>query len=636
MKLFLLCLGFYLIIFSDARAQDSSHTVIKDTLILADSSRMQDSGNAPNAKNNQVKVNDSLKFIQKGTVSVRGAETTVREDTIVDIFSEMRKASEQQDLSMKPQKGPAASSKNRISLSADSTENQQHPGTTAPSPDHPQKNPKGEDMKATTAPKPDSINTSLQDKAPSGVTAPTQLKTAVVDQAADQRRPPSSDSAATSEAKASQQTAIHPSMNPNNNLADTGDSSSPSDRLQNSRASSRKDSHSQNQSGETGIAIDTAAANGTDTLQKAKIESIFQIVGKEADQDSIASVHQQKTDADTTKLMAASVASNTDSIPGRDGQANSNGAGTVQNKEDKEGGDSSDGRGTKDIQKGLDSARSNLANTLRQNQVDSQKVGTPFEQLFKPYRKFDKNTSIESTTSLTIMQQDVNYKTMADFTTEYQRSGTQGNNFLFDVVVSKLNTEVETMGVQLKYDSNDQTDSTSTFAKPLFDIVGKRSYLKVDTTGKITEIDTSALARQVNTVLSGLSLSGSDFEVGSNFGLLLNRSNDSLVLGQSWQDATTQGTNKRLTTYKIQNILNDELIVVISGTVEQTGEIVSDGVAFKTQFTGTQQGKLHVDKQTGLIKSKELTLNLKGTVLYKDNALPASAVSKIKENVTYD
>lgn len=258
---------------------------------------------------------------------------------------------------------------------------------------------------------------------------------------------------------------------------------------------------------------------------------------------------------------------------------------------------------------------------------------TPFTELFQPYRTFDKETKIESTTSLTILQQNVDYKTSADFTTRYQRTGQTEGQFLFDVSVVRLNTQVETMGVQLKYDSNKRTDSTSTFAKPLFDIVGKRTYLQVDSTGRITRVDTTDLGRQVNSVLSGLSLSGGDFEIGSNFGLLLSKSGK-VQVGQQWSDSISHQGNRRVTTYTIKNVLDGDLLVEISGTVSQSGDINSDGAVFKTHFTGTQKGKMYVDPETLLVKSREITLNMKGTVDYNDQSLPASAISKIKEKVT--
>lgn len=262
-----------------------------------------------------------------------------------------------------------------------------------------------------------------------------------------------------------------------------------------------------------------------------------------------------------------------------------------------------------------------------------QPQNTPFTELFQPYRAFDKETQISSTTSLTILQQNVDYKTSADFTTQYQRTGQKDGQFHFDVSVVRLNTEVETMGVQLKYDSNQKTDSTSTFAKPLFDIVGKKTYLEVDSTGKITEVDNTTLGRQVNTVLSGLSLSGGDFEVGSNFGLLMSKSGPAEI-GQQWSDSVNHGGNTRITTYTIQSVLDGDMLVTISGNVSQSGVINSDGATFKTHFTGTQKGKMYVDQQTLLIKSRDITLDMKGTVDYNGQALPASAVSKIKEKVT--
>ena len=80
--------------------------------------------------------------------------------------------------------------------------------------------------------------------------------------------------------------------------------------------------------------------------------------------------------------------------------------------------------------------------------------------------------------------------------------------------------------------------------------------------------------------------------------------------------------------------MDGELLVTISGTVSQTGEINSDGAVFKTHFNGTQKGKMYVDQQTLLVRSREITLTMKGTVDYNGQSLPASATSKIKEKVT--
>ena len=260
---------------------------------------------------------------------------------------------------------------------------------------------------------------------------------------------------------------------------------------------------------------------------------------------------------------------------------------------------------------------------------------TPFTALFQPYKAFDKSTQISSTTSLNILQQQVDYKTSADFTTRYERTAKNAANFKFDVSVIKLNTEVETMGVQLQYDSNQAADSTSSFAKPLFDIVGKKTFLEVDSTGQIMAVDSSELGRQISQVLSGLSMSGGDFEVGSNLGLLLSKVGP-FTTGDHWTDTVRHGDNQRLTTYTIKSVVDGSLLVLISGSVRQQGEIKSDGAVFKTQFEGTQQGKLYVDEQTLLVQSRDITFNMKGSVQFNGQLLPASATSKIHEKVTHN
>ncbi|MGF7230189.1 DUF6263 family protein [Arachidicoccus sp.] len=258
-----------------------------------------------------------------------------------------------------------------------------------------------------------------------------------------------------------------------------------------------------------------------------------------------------------------------------------------------------------------------------------------FHQLFKPYKKFEKNSTIETQTNLSILQQNVSYKTNADFNTEYFLKDTVGGQFRFDVSVTKLNTEVETMGVQLQYNSEQKQDSTSTFAKPLFDIVGKHAQLIVDSNGVILQTDTTEMGRKIRSVLGSLSLSsGGDAEVGDNFSLIMNKRLDSLKIGDVWKDSTINKSNKRVNNYKVQNILRNDIIILVTGSVEQTGSIQSDGHTFETKFTGLQTGKMKVDAGSGLIKSKNIVFTMKGSVEFEGKAIPASAVSKINEAVT--
>lgn len=258
-----------------------------------------------------------------------------------------------------------------------------------------------------------------------------------------------------------------------------------------------------------------------------------------------------------------------------------------------------------------------------------------FRQLFSPYKKFEKNTNIETETNLSILQQNVSYKTNADFNTEYFLKDTVGQQFRFDVSVTKLNTEVETMGVQLQYNSEQKQDSTSTFAKPLYDIVGKHAQLIVDSNDVITQTDTTEMGKKIRSVLGSLSLSsGGDAEVGNNFSLLINRRLEGLKIGDTWKDSAVNGSNKRVNNYKVQNILRNNIIILVTGSVEQTGAIQSDGHTFKTKFSGIQTGKMKIDASSGLIKSKNIIFTMKGTVEFEGKEIPASAISKINEAVT--
>ena len=266
---------------------------------------------------------------------------------------------------------------------------------------------------------------------------------------------------------------------------------------------------------------------------------------------------------------------------------------------------------------------------------DSVQQNNGFISVFRPFRTFNKNTSIESVTNLTIQQQNVSYKTKADFTTQYTLDKHTDNQFLFDVSVTKLNTRVETMGLQLQYNSQDsvQQDTTSGFARPLFDIVGKTITLNVDSTGTILSVDTSDIGNKVGNVISGLSVAGENFQPGNNFGLMLNKNPDSLRLGYTWTDSSQINEKKRITKYTVQSRLHDEIVLLVNGTVEQTGIFQSDGHSFQTDFSGSQTGKIIVSGDNRLVTLRSIAYTMHGTVHFNGQDIPATATSRINETI---
>jgi len=259
-----------------------------------------------------------------------------------------------------------------------------------------------------------------------------------------------------------------------------------------------------------------------------------------------------------------------------------------------------------------------------------------FYSLFNPHKIFYRVTSISSLTDLNILEQNISYKTQADITTQYAVNDTLNNECTFNVSITKLKAQMETMGIQLRYNSQDSTqDTTSAFAKPLLGIADKNIRLSVDTNGVIKAIDTSSMGEKVMAALSRLSISGNDFQVNNNFGLMLSHNNDSLSLGESWSDSIAfPNGSKRIITYTVQSLLNNEIVLIITGSIIQKGDIQSDGHKFTTDFSGTQLGKIVAAKNTRLVKSRSVTYTLKGSVQVEGKDYPASAVSKINEIIT--
>lgn len=246
---------------------------------------------------------------------------------------------------------------------------------------------------------------------------------------------------------------------------------------------------------------------------------------------------------------------------------------------------------------------------------------------------YQKKTKIVSNTELTVLQQKVSYKTMADFNTVYNVADTTQDISTITISIDKLNTEVETMGVQMTFssDSSAEAEASTTFAKKLYDAVGKELQIKVNDKGIIAKVDTSDVALKLNKVFSQLYSGNENIAVGNrlSIGYLLPQNP---AEGTQWKDSVVTENGSNHLTYKILQIIRDRAIVSVDAAVIYSGVIESNGKEYDTEFTGTQTGTMEVNINSGLVQARKINISFDGIVLMDVGKVPARSSIDIVES----
>ncbi len=274
-----------------------------------------------------------------------------------------------------------------------------------------------------------------------------------------------------------------------------------------------------------------------------------------------------------------------------------------------------------------------IAHTFNNNDIaDSEKNPPLHKKISFNKLHYSKTAKIISYTELNVLQQKVSYKTIADFIANYAVIDTADNIYTIAISVDKLNTEVNTMGVQMHF-SSDSTlpDSASaSFARELYDAVGKPLHVMINHAGVITGVDTSGVGGRLSEVISMLYSGNENISVGNKFSLTFPLA-DQPAIGDQWKDSAINKNSRILYTYTVKNFFRDRVIIEVHANVFYSGIIESNSKKYNTEFAGTQTGTLEINVNTGMVQSRKMTLSFEGVVLMGNEKIPARSTIEISE-----
>ncbi len=204
----------------------------------------------------------------------------------------------------------------------------------------------------------------------------------------------------------------------------------------------------------------------------------------------------------------------------------------------------------------------------------------------------------------------------------------------YDRIVYEINMAL--MGQKITYDSEiDEPGGANPMADAMDPVVGKSFTMKLDKRGQVLEVT------GLEAILDGMAASGGEANMEAFKPENIKKTMQGIqaiypdVLvgeGDTWGAETDLSGDYPLdlkTTYKVEKIESDKIILGVDGTVSSDGKAELPNGAGSMSMDGTQKGTMEIDRATGMMLNGDLVQDISGEVTAMGQSSPMTISSKI-------
>ncbi len=213
----------------------------------------------------------------------------------------------------------------------------------------------------------------------------------------------------------------------------------------------------------------------------------------------------------------------------------------------------------------------------------------------------------------------------------------KGNDSIwFRHTVNRISFHFDGMGQKRAFDSDVDKDTTSEFGKPVKELLGRTYDMLIDTTSKLLAIDAGDQSQvKLSTQMTILSNMLKDvFEVAlppqkgqrSFFSVLPDRE---IGVGDTWSDSLEQSGGKSVNHYTLSAITDSTLIIDLTGNSTTVTKAEMMGNETTTRLNNKSTGKIILDRNTGILRQKNLTIESNGSTEALGGTVPVTSKTVI-------
>ena len=266
----------------------------------------------------------------------------------------------------------------------------------------------------------------------------------------------------------------------------------------------------------------------------------------------------------------------------------------------------------------------------------SQKISNKLH--FQKGQNLEVTTKTNATSSMEMMGQSMQTTVTSIVTQNFSVTDANNNVATIDHKTKRIQFKADAMGQSQEFDSDKPEDLKGDVGKSLQPALDKKYTMSVDQKGVVISVkaDTGTTIKpddpMVSMLLGQLNISTEVPKVGDATLFRILPDHD-ISKGESWTDSSSADSGKKKTTYTVTDINNKEVDLDFTeeSSLNTTQQIMGFDAKIKTESKGN--GKIILDKSTGLLKQKTANIESKQTVEAQGQSIPSTSKMTIVTTV---
>lgn len=208
------------------------------------------------------------------------------------------------------------------------------------------------------------------------------------------------------------------------------------------------------------------------------------------------------------------------------------------------------------------------------------------------------------------------------------------NNYTISNTLTKLKINMNMMGQNNTYDSDNKDGNNADMAKIFDDKMNKVNDVMIDkTTGAVIAPkqavikDSDEDANNISENMMKMFSNTSDVAVVEGAFEILPTGKKT---GDSWADTSKTADTKTIRTYTLQSVTGNEAVMNIETTVKATNKLDFQGMEFEINTDTKTTGQVLFDISTGLVKKRDTVSDITGSFQMMGQDMPITAKTTTK------
>ena len=254
---------------------------------------------------------------------------------------------------------------------------------------------------------------------------------------------------------------------------------------------------------------------------------------------------------------------------------------------------------------------------------------------FEQGQKLDVITQLKSHIAQQAMGQAIDFDVSGEASHFYTVTNTNDDNSTLRHQLGQLSFIFDGMGQQRSFNSSNEKDMMGPFGSSVKELIDKHFDMVIDPGGKVLfafpqkiELQTDERMKIITGMLKEL------FEVvqppaKGNACVFKVLPDTMITTGSTWSELIENENGKFNNTFAINAITDSTIVVDVNGTAATSEKSQMMGMDVVTTMTHKSKGQIIIDKNTGIIREKNITTDSNGNSEVMGGSLPVNSKTSL-------